>query len=215
MKRSRTVLGLLLIIFAVAGLIFWEVRGRETMLLDTVIVAKERIPAGTLITRDLLSAAGILEENRIQGGLSWDKLHLAIGQVAVQDIVENSQISEEFLAESDFYIRSNESIFVLHPEWIAMRSSSIRRGDWIDIYESGSFDKIGSYRVAFVKDANELEVTDGEGSEEFNALDRTVSTSLISHIEIIADMKEYEKIARLTGNNETGLLLVQRQVIKE
>lgn len=215
MKRSRTVLGLLLIIFAVTGLIFWEVRGRETMLLDTVIVAKERIPAGTLITRDLLSAAGILEENRIQGGLSWDKLHLAIGQVALQDIVENSQISEEFLAESDFYIRSNESIFVLHPEWIAMRSSSIRRGDWIDIYESGSFDKIGSYRVAFVKDANELEVTDGEGSEEFNALDRTVSTSLISHIEIIADMKEYEKIARLTGNNETGLLLVQRQVIKE
>lgn len=215
MKRSRTVLGLLLIIFAVTGLIFWEVRGRETMLLDTVIVAKERIPAGTLITRDLLSAAGILEENRIQGGLSWDKLHLAIGQVALQDIVENSQISEEFLAESDFYIRSNESIFVLHPEWIAMRSSSIRRGDWIDIYESGSFDKIGSYRVAFVKDANELEVTDGEGSEEFNALDRTVSTSLISHIEIIADMKEYEKIARLAGNNETGLLLVQRQVIKE
>ena len=70
MKRSRTVLGLLLIIFAVTGLIFWEVRGRETMLLDTVIVAKERIPAGTLITRDLLSAAGILEENRIQGGLS-------------------------------------------------------------------------------------------------------------------------------------------------
>ncbi|NLT47295.1 MAG: hypothetical protein GXX92_02670, partial [Clostridiales bacterium] len=125
MKRSRTVLGLLLIIFAVTGLIFWEVRGRETMLLDTVIVAKERIPAGTLITRDLLSAAGILEENRIQGGLSWDKLHLAIGQVALQDIVENSQISEEFLAESDFYIRSNESIFVLHPEWIAMRSSSI------------------------------------------------------------------------------------------
>lgn len=215
MKRSRTVLGLLLIIFAVTGLIFWEVRGRETMLLDTVIVAKERIPAGTLITRDLLSAAGILEENRIQGGLSWDKLHLAIGQVALQDIVENSQISEEFLAESDFYIRSNESIFVLHPEWIAMRSSSIRRGDWIDIYESGSFDKIGSYRVAFVKDANELEVTDGEGAEGSNALDRTVSTSLISHIEIIADMKEYEKIARLTGNNETGLLLVQRQVIKE
>lgn len=215
MKRSRTVLGLLLIIFAVAGLIFWEVRGRETMLLDTVIVAKERIPAGTLITRDLLSAAGILEENRIQGGLSWDKLHLAIGQVALQDIVENSQISEEFLAESDFYIRSNESIFVLHPEWIAMRSSSIRRGDWIDIYESGSFDKIGSYRVAFVKDANELEVTDGEGAEGSNALDRTVSTSLISHIEIIADMKEYEKIARLAGNNETGLLLVQRQVIKE
>ena len=215
MKRSRTVLGLLLIIFAVTGLIFWEVRGRETMLLDTVIVAKERIPAGTLITRDLLSAAGILEENRIQGGLSWDKLHLAIGQVALQDIVENSQISEEFLAESDFYIRSNESIFVLHPEWIAMRSSSIRRGDWIDIYESGSFDKIGSYRVAFVKDANELEVTDGEGAGGSNALDRTVSTSLISHIEIIADMKEYEKIARLAGNNETGLLLVQRQVIKE
>ncbi len=215
MKRSRTVLGLLLIVFAVAGLIFWEVKGRETLLLDTVIVASEKIPAGTVISRDLLKGAGVLEESRIQGSLKWDMLHVAIGQVALRDIVENSQLSEEYLADNDFYLRSNESIFVLHPEWIAMRSSAIRRGDWIDIYENSGYYKIGTYRVAFVKDANEIEVTDGEGHKESDSLNRTVSSSLISHVEIIANTKEYERIARSAQNGEAGLLLVQRQVMKK
>ena len=215
MKRGRTILGLLLIVVAVSGLIFWEVKGRETLLLDTVIVASEEISAGTVISRDLLKAGGVLEESRIQGSLNWDMLHVALGQVALRDIVKNSQLSEEYLTDNDFYLRSSESIFVLHPEWIAMRSSSIRRGDWIDIYENGGYDKIGTYRVAFVKDVNEIEVTDGEGPKESNSLDRTVSSSLINHVEIIANTKEYEKIARSAKKGEAGLLLVQRQEVKK
>ncbi|MFA5636651.1 MAG: hypothetical protein WC977_12215, partial [Anaerovoracaceae bacterium] len=86
MKRSRTILGLLLIVLAVSALIFWEVKGRETLLLDTVIVASEGIPAGTVISRDLLKAGGVLEESRIQGSLNWDMLQVALGQVALRDI---------------------------------------------------------------------------------------------------------------------------------
>jgi hypothetical protein len=213
LKRGRTVIGLLLIIIAVAGLVFWEVRGREAILLDTVIVASETIPAGTVITRDRLSPSGVLEQNRIKGSLDWESLHKIIGQVALQDIIKKAQVSEEYLADNDFYLRSYQSIFVIHPEWIAMRSSSIRRGDWIDIYEGSGHEKIGTYRVAFVKDVNETEVTDGEGRSESNSLDRIVSTSPISHIEIIADISEYRKITDAAQGGEAGLLLIQKQAV--
>lgn len=213
MKKSRTVIGLLLIAFAVAGLIFWEVRGREAILLDTVIVASETIPAGTVITRDLLSAAGVLTENRVQGAVDWEGLPQIIGQVALQDIIKNGQVSNEYLEADDFYLHDNESIFVIHPEWIVMRSSSIRRGDWISIYQDLTHEEIGTYRVAFVKDANEMEVTDGEGRKESSSLDRTLSTSPVSHVEIIADMEEYEKIISSVRNNDAGLLLVQKRAV--
>lgn len=214
MKRVRTAIGLLLIVVAIAALIFWEIRGREAVLMDTVIVASETIPAGTVITRDLLSPSGVLEQNRIAGSLDWESLPKVIGQVAMQDIIKNAQVSEMYLDDDDFYLRSHESIFVIHPEWIAMRSSSIRRGDWVDIYEGAALEKIGTYRVAFVKDANETEVTDGERRSKSNSLDRTVSSSPVSHIEIITDISEYKKIAETVRDSQAGLLLVQKQAVK-
>ncbi len=214
MKKSRTVIGLLLIVFAAAGLIFWEVKGRDAVLMDTVIVASEVIPAGTVITRDMLSPAGIPGENRIKGSLDWESLPQIIGMAARQDIIKNGQVSREYLAEDGFYLRGGQSVFVIRPEWVAMRSSSIRRGDWIDIYENGQHEKIGTYRVAFVKDANEIEVTDGEGRKESDALSRTISTSIISHVEIIADMKEYVNILDSVRDGSTGLLLVQKQAVR-
>lgn len=210
MKKTRTLIGLLLIVFALAGLVVWEIKGREAVMLDTVIVASEMIPAGTLITGDMLMPAGVLKESRIYKSLDWDRVQGVLGQVANRDIVKKGQLSEEYLAEDDFFLRGNESIFVLHKDWIVMRSSAIRRGDWIDIYNGGVFEKIGTYRVAFVKDDNEIEVRDGEGLRVSSPIERTVSTSPVSHVEIIADIKGYEKIIDCVAGNSAGLLLVQK-----
>jgi len=211
LKKGRTVMGLLLIAFAIAGMIFWETKGREAILLDAVIVASETIPRGTVITRDMVSQSGVLPENRIYKGVEWAALPKIIGRAALQDIIENSQISIEYLADDDFYIHGDKSIFVIKPDWIAMRSSSLRRGDWVDIYAGEELNRIGTYRVAFVKDANETEVTDGEGQKGSDLLDRTASNSIISHIEIIADIREYKKITDHVKGEGEGLLLVQSQ----
>lgn len=212
MKKGRTVMGLLLIAFAIAGMIFWEMKGREAILLDAVIVASETIPRGTIITRDMVSQSGVLPENRIYKVVEWAALPKIIGRAALQDILKNSQISIEYLADDDdFYLHGDKSIFVIKPDWIAMRSSSLRRGDWVDIYAGEELNRIGTYRVAFVKDANETEVTDGEGQKRSGLLDRTASNSLISHIEIIADIREYKKITDHVKGEGAGLLLVQSQ----
>ncbi|GAB1475697.1 hypothetical protein MASR2M70_05290 [Bacillota bacterium] len=179
-------------------------------MLDTVIVASEMIPEGTLITRDMLMPAGVLKESRIYGSMDWDRVEGVIGYVADRDIVQNGQLSGEYLADEDFLLGENESVFVLHKDWILMRSSSIRRGDRIDIYKSGNMEKIGDFRVAFVKDENEVEVTDGEGVNETKLLNRTVSTGSVSHVEIIAGVYDYEKILNCVSEDGAGLLLVQK-----
>lgn len=213
MKKSRTIMGLLLIIFAVFGLIFWEVKGRAVMLLDTVVVASETIPAGTAISREHLAPAGVFPENKVHKAYLWDSLPKLMGQVAAQDIVKNAQISEEHLTDNKFYIKNGESIFVIPNHWILMRSSSIRRGDEIDIYIKESLEKVGSYRVAFAKDNNEVEVTGAEGAIFSNPLDRTVSTSPISHVEIITTIDEYGKISGLIDSEEANLIIVQKEGI--
>lgn len=65
-----------------------------------------------------------------------------------------------------------------------------------------------------MKDANETEVTDGERRSKSNSLDRTVSSSPVSHIEIITDISEYKKIAETVRDSQAGLLLVQKQAVK-
>ncbi len=53
-----------------------------------------------------------------------------------QLIPQNAQISKHFFENDDFYLKETESIFAIKEEWIALRSSSLRRRDWINIYET-------------------------------------------------------------------------------
>lgn len=214
MKRTRKILGLVLIIAAVSGMIFWETIGREKVMLESVIVAAEVIPAGTLIERRHLEKTGVLSGNRIYKSYKWETLPQVLGKVALQDIVKNSQISKEYLGENDFIVKYPKSIFVLHSNWIDMCSSSIRRGDWVDIYIGSDLRRIGTYQVAFVKDSNNVEITDGEGRKESEPLNRVYANSPVDCIEIITDMSEYRKIKDEVNNSEDGLLLIQNGGIR-
>lgn len=212
MKRVRMAIGLLLIIGSIAGLIYWETDGREAVLMDQVLVAKDTILPGTLVTAQHFTEAGVLGENKIEGALRPDRVSEVIGKRSIQLIVKNGQISEDYFAEDDFYLKEQESLFVVKPEWIAMRSSSLRKGDWVDIYDDRGYSLIGTYRVAFVKDSNEVEVLNSGNSDVRSVLDRTDSTSVVSHVEIISDMTGYKEILKhVQGVTPGGLILVQSE----
>lgn len=213
MKQLRIVLGILLIVGAMGGLVYWEVDGREAVLMDPVLVAKEQIQQGTIITENLFRVLGVMEENRIEGALEPLDLSSIVGKVAAQTIMKNSQIVTAYFVEQTFFLDRGESIFVIKPEWIVMRSSSLRRGDIIDIYGADGQSLFGSFRIAFVKDANELEVVNQEGQQVDGVLDRVNSTALIDHIEIIASLSEYQSIIEYAGSPESkGLLLIHKGV---
>ncbi|HVI42191.1 MAG TPA: hypothetical protein VM577_16180, partial [Anaerovoracaceae bacterium] len=215
LKRLRSILGILLILLSIAGLFFWEWKGRETILMEEVIVAKEEIQKGTMISSSMFITKGVPKPNMLEEALTSKDLNQLQGRVTSQLIAKNDQIIMEYFGDSEFYLDRDESIFVIDPSWISMRSSALRRGDIVDIYGSNGLGLLGTFRIAYVKDASEREVKDaGEEAERSNGsdiLERTDSTSVIDHIEIISTFREYEDLVnRINGTTPAALIIVQR-----
>ncbi|QOX62493.1 hypothetical protein FRZ06_03600 [Anoxybacterium hadale] len=198
MKRVKSIIGILLIMLSFVSLFLWEWKGREMILLREVLVAKHKIEMGTLVDQNMFEIRGVPKDNLIEGALKPEEAGLLMGKVTAQLISQNSQLSQAYFRENEFYLKEGEAIFVIEPDWIAMRSSSLRRGDIVQIYGSNSGGLIGSYRIAFVKDEAEREVRDvmleGKNYIEKEVLERTDSTSIIDHVEIITTLEEYEKL---------------------
>ena len=215
MGRVKSIIGILLILLSIGGLLFWELKGREVVLMEPVLVAKEDIAEGKKLRQDMFVTIGVSDENRIDEALSSKDRYKLEGKISSQLIVKNSQVSEKYLRDETFHIGRKESVYVLDAEWIAMRSSSLRRGDTVDIYGEDGRGLIGTFLVAFVKDEAEREVRD-TGIDNLETikgelLERTDSSSVIDHIEIIATMDQYlQLISCLSGENSTKLLIIQR-----
>jgi hypothetical protein len=82
----------------------------------------------------------------------------------------------------------------------------------VGLYDSDTMIPIGTYRVAFVKDSNEIEVRNTDSRESSPILERLDATAVISHIEIITDVDGYRKIAdHLRNEPQSRLLIVQQK----
>lgn len=215
LRKLKTLLGILLILLSLAGLFLWEWKGRETILMEEVLVASEEIKKGTMVSSSMFITRGVQKTNLLDGALTLKDLEHLRGKVSAQLIAKNDQIILDYFRDNEFYLDRNESIFVIEPGWIAMRSSALRRGDMVDIYSSDRFNLLGTYRIAFVKDAAEREVqnaaveTAGKAGNEI--LERTDSSSVIDHIEIISSLSAYEKLRNcVSGATPSALIIVQR-----
>lgn len=214
MRKFKSMIGILLILLSIAGLFFWEWKGRETILLEEVLVAKEEIKKGTMVDGSMFIPKGIPKTNKLEEALVPGDMALIQGKVASQYIAENDQILVKYFRDNEFYLDRDESIYVIDPCWVAMRSSALRRGDIVDIYGSNGLGLLGTFRVAYVKDESEREVrnaVEGEGGAASNILERTDSTSVIDHIEIISTFREYENLVNcVNGITPAALIIVQR-----
>lgn len=216
LKHIKFILGILLILISISGLFLWEWRGRETIMMDQVLVAKEAIEKGTKVTSSMFVTKGVSRENKLSGALTPDQVNQFQGKEASQLIAENDQIIMEYFRDDEFYLDKDESIFVIEPTWISMRSSSIRRGDVVDIYGSYGGEILGTFQIAYVKDEAEREVRNADlelqrAANNDNILEREDSTSVIDHIEIITTYSEYEKlVSYVSGTTPATLIIVQR-----
>ncbi len=219
MTKLKNILGITLIILAVAGLVYWEMDGRERLLTDAVLVAKQDIPENTLITENMITRIGVTDDSKIKGALGPNALHNLMTKKTKQFIPQNAQLSENFFYADDFYLRPGESIFVIKPEWISMVSSSIRQGDKISLYSEDGMTKIGTFTTAFVKDAAVREVKNSvqeenglaataKTSNKDNLLSRTDATSVVTHIEIIATLMDYKSILQQVSGASPKLIMI-------
>lgn len=204
--NKKLIIGLAFIVLAITLLVLWETVGREKLLYREVLTAKAPIAAGTEINRDLFEGNEFLATTVLDNAITDETFEKIDGQLAKQYIPKGSQMIEDFIYQDDFYVAENESIYSIPSDWLSSFSSSIRRGDYIDMYTSDGSKKIGSYRVAFVKSQSVEEVTNITTQELNEPLDRTDATAPVSFVEIITTLPEYEKIyAMATGTAHFSL----------
>lgn len=234
--RLRPFIGILLVAAAVFGMYFWESRGREAVFTEETVVAARDIRAGETLEKELFTLRNIEKESIANGILSPEELSMQYGKAAACDITENTQITKAMVKEKEA-APEGRAPFVLKEEWIAARSASLRSGDTVDIYTADMVGKIGSYKVAFVRDEDEQPVAEagdgagglgssgsgagvkvngyGFGSVPAPAVwERGRATGRISSIEIAAKPEEYAAILEYLASDPgfAALILVQRDI---
>jgi hypothetical protein len=214
LKRLKFIAGVLLITLAIGGLLFWEIKGRDVLLTEEVIVAKVDIQPGERLTQHMLTTMKIPKDHIIEAALSPSERNRLIGKISNQHILKKHQISTRFFMKEKSSLKSTQSIYVIKNEWIFMRSSSLRSGDEVEIINVNKNISLGFYRVAFVKDVSEREVKNV--GDEYNhktegILSRQDGTSQIDHIEIVATLNQYQEIMNsIQEELSPSLMIVQR-----
>jgi len=205
--KWKTLLGIFLIVASLLILLFWELKGREILLLSPILTADIDIEAGTVVDESYFSQSKILPENVLSGALSPQEIHQLNGLVSNCEILANQQILPSYFQKETTVLKEGESLFVLPASWIYSMSSAIRAGDIIILYSLPENIMLGQYVVAFVKDEKHQEVRDIAGQEN-DFLKRTEATSALSHLEIICTVEEYMEICQIVTDFGFENLLV-------
>jgi hypothetical protein len=212
LRFIKPLIGIVLIVSAIGAIVWWESAGREELLMEKILVAREDIEKGTKVERMLFVEVNSTEEAMVTGAIRNEQFQKIVGLEAKQLIPKNSQIIESFFLNKGREISLDHTVFPIKEEWIASRSSSLRKGDTIDIYDSMGANYIGTFKLAFVRDQNEQEIVSFEGTMEGSEiLDRVSSTSVISFVEIMARLEEYQQIVNYAEVEGVRFLLVQRE----
>lgn len=210
-EMKRALAGALVIIAGLSLLFYWEGYGREHVQYEQAICASAEIQKGQTITDELLTVKSLPKDSLISGATK-DETEL-VGTVAAQYIPAGAQVSRKMTYTNDFYIDTDrgESIYKLPSEWIDSRSAAVRRGDTVEIYMADGKRNLGEYTVAYVRDAQEREVSSAAGQEYEDMLNRTDATGVIDHIEIIATQEEYAALYQVASSTGQRLLIVQKE----
>lgn len=205
--KWKTLLGIFLIIGSLLTLVFWELKGREILLLSPVLTAQTDIKAGAIIKEEDFKQSKVLPENILADAILPQDHSSLVGLVANCEIIANQQLLTSYFQKENTILKEDESLFVLPRAWIYSMSSAIRAGDTIILYSFPENHHLGQYTVAFVKDSNEKEVRDVSGQQS-DLLKRADSTCEVSHLEIICTLEEYTTICHISTDAGFGNLLV-------
>ena len=212
----NTFIGILLICLAVSALLFWEVAGRELFLMKPVLIAKSDIEKGTVLSHDLFKSVSVPIDALVEDAVAPGDASLLTDKIAAIPIISGAQLSERIVIEPNDAIKPDTSSFVIKNEWIALCTSALRRGDKIELMYGNGEISLGTYEVAFVKDAEGREVIDtSNGISSFRAetgsAARTNPSAPIHHIEVECEWEDYKKILNICSTKAKATLIIVRK----
>ena len=214
--KFKTVLGVVLVLLAIAALLFWEAEGREMMLMDPVLIADGDVKAGDAIDGAKFRVASVPSGTLVDGAVSPRDAALLDGKAASVDIVKGSQLSMRYLRDRDEAPKPDTSCFVIRNEWISMCTSSLRRGDVVIVASADGRMELGRFPAAYVKDGDGREVTDASsGMYSFTGTggvsDRVNTSAPIHHVEIECELRDYRRILDYCAGKAGAPLMLIRE----
>lgn len=133
MARGKRILGLLLVCISVLGIIGWENWGKERFLYDEVLVLRENVEQGTLITKEMVDVKKMEND---ESCFAFSERDAVIGMQAAAFIHKGVPLFAEYFQEPGLAPDRTKNLYgmCLPPEWIASRPETLSRGDKVFLF---------------------------------------------------------------------------------
>jgi hypothetical protein len=131
-QKLKGILGIIIMLFFLACVFFWETFGRETFIYKDVVVPIKSIEKDTVITRQMLKIEKVEASKLIDNPVI--DVESIVGLAAKQYIPGNAQLIKSYFDEPGVVLSEGEFIFKVPNEWIMAFPSSIRRYDEVYFY---------------------------------------------------------------------------------
>lgn len=210
MKRFKKILGVMLLIAAIAFFIVWEFFGRAAVLNQEVCVLNQNVMRGNIITKNCLTVKKVEADNVVSNAIKFPEE--IIGKEAKHFVPANAQLVKEYFGDAELVLNADEEIFKIPAEWMVSFPDTLRRKDQISIYamkfdeETKTFkktkEKVALFETiaAYVKDSANREVTSLD-------TERLVGSYSIASIEIIINAEQLETLEKYIDNGYSLAIL--------
>ena len=195
---KRRIAGIVLVVFSVGALGFWELWGRENITYDRVLVLKEALPKNTLITADMLRVKKV--DRAGEGALMEGEKGEIVGLETTQFVPAGTELYREYFQESIFAVGEEQGRYILSipAQWLKAFPQTLRRGDRAFFYCGG--EPVTDAVVAYVRDGTNQEVYYGDD-------ERLTSSSSVSLIEVVVDREQAALLGKLAEKGNKFVLL--------
>ena len=165
MTRSKSIIGIVMIILSVAALITWEKWGKDRFLYEEILVLEKNVEKGTVISEEMLSSKRT--DSTEKDCLTVDDSKALVGREAAFFLHKGVPLFEEYFQTGELSADGEEGRYILSiPEdWLNSFPASIERGNRAFFFHGGKF--VTSAMVAAVGGepvSLEIIVTDEQAS---------------------------------------------------
>lgn len=142
--KTRTALGVILIIASIIGMYLWETRLRENTLYTKVLVAASDIEVGDVAGKDSFKEISVSFESLINGYLTIKDAESLYGKVCIFPLKTNMQVSSDFFEGSEKEWDGAYDLMISR-EWLFPEDAGLGRGSRVLVYLMPEEKYLGSY----------------------------------------------------------------------
>lgn len=133
MTRGKRIFGLFLICVSILGIVSWEHWGKERFLYDEVLVLRENVKKGTIITEDMLDVKNM---DMDEPCLAFSEKEKIIGMQTTAFVHKGVPLFSAYFGVPDLVPEKKKNRYgmCLPTEWIASKPAALSRGDRVFLF---------------------------------------------------------------------------------